>query len=95
MLELPRLKAVWKALTKKRSLAKTIKSRELKAKTPIGCPYCVKGEHKESIPPPSPTLIPYNQTKSKRGRKIIILPARARACASGWKNLYRERANRI
>jgi len=78
VLELPRMKAVWKALTKKRSLAKTTKSRELKAKTPIDCPYCGKGEHKESIPPPDPTLIPYNQTKSKLYRlktlsKIIIL----------------------
>jgi transposase-like protein len=69
MLELPRLKAVWKALTKKRSLAKTTTPRELKAKTPNDCPYCGKGEHKESIPPPDPTIIPYNQTKSKRGRK--------------------------
>jgi IS1 family transposase len=69
VLELPRLKAVWKTVTKKRSLAKIKKSRELKAKTPNDCPYCGKGEHKESIPPPDPTLIPYNQTKSKRGRK--------------------------
>ncbi len=65
VLELPRMKAVWKALTKKRSLAKTTKSRELKAKTPIDCPYCGKGEHKESIPPPDPTLIPYNQTNTQ------------------------------
>jgi len=72
MLEIPRLKAVWKALTKKRSLAKTTTPRELKAKTPNDCPYCGKGEHKESIPPPDPTLIPYNQTKSKRGRKKKI-----------------------
>jgi len=39
VLELPRLKAVWKALTKKRSLAKTTIFRELKAKTPNDCPY--------------------------------------------------------
>jgi hypothetical protein len=34
---------VWKALTKKRSLEKTKKSRELKAKTANDCPYCDRG----------------------------------------------------
>jgi len=72
VLELPRLKTVWKALTKKRSLAKTTKSRELKVKTENDCPYCGKGEHKQTIPPPESTLIPYCETKSKRGRKKKI-----------------------
>jgi len=35
MLEIPRLKTVWKALTKKRSLVKATKSRELKVKTEL------------------------------------------------------------
>jgi hypothetical protein len=55
VLELPRLKIVWKALTKKRSLAKTTKSRELKVKTENDCPYCGKGEHTLTIPPPETT----------------------------------------
>jgi hypothetical protein len=55
VLELPRLKAVMKALTKKRSLAKTTKSRELKVKTENDCPYCGKGEHTLTIPPPETT----------------------------------------
>jgi IS1 family transposase len=72
VLELPRLKPVWKALTKKRSLAKTIKSRELKAKRPNDCPYCGEGEHTLTIPPPETTHTPYSETKSKRGRKKKI-----------------------
>jgi hypothetical protein len=51
VLELPRLKTVWKSLTKKRSLAKTIKPRELKVKTEKDCPNCNKGEHTLTIPP--------------------------------------------
>jgi IS1 family transposase len=69
VLELPRLKTVWTSLTKKRSLAKAKKSRELKVKTENDCPYCGKGEHKQTIPFPETTLIPYSETKSKRGRK--------------------------
>lgn len=72
MLELPRLKTVWKALTKKRSLAKTTKSCKLKVKTANDCPYCGKGEHKQPIPPPETALIPYSEAKSKRGRKKKI-----------------------
>ena len=72
VLELPRLKAVMKALTKKRSLAKTTKSRELKVKTENDCPYCGKGEHTLTIPPPETTYTPYSETKSKRGRKKKI-----------------------
>ena len=72
VLELPRLKTMWKALTKKRRLAKTTKSRELKVKTANDCPYCGKGEHQQTIPSPKTTLIPYSETKSKRGRKKKI-----------------------
>ena len=72
VLELPRLKAVMKALTKKRSLAKATKSRELKVKTENDCPYCGKGEHTLTIPPPETTYTPYSETKSKRGRKKKI-----------------------
>ena len=69
VLELPRLKTVWQALTQKRSLAKTKKSRELKVKTANDCPYCGKGEQKQTIQSPESALIPYSETKSKRGRK--------------------------
>ena len=72
VLEIPRLKTVWKALTKKRSLAKATKSRELKVKTENDCPYCGKGEHTLTIPPPETTYTPYSETKSKRGRKKKI-----------------------
>jgi IS1 family transposase len=72
VLELPRLKTVWKSLTKKRSLAKTIKPRELKVKTEKDCPNCNKGEHTLTIPPPETTHVPYSQIKSKRGRKKKI-----------------------
>ena len=72
VLEIPRLKTVWKALTKKRSLAKATKSRELKVKTENDRPYCGKGEHTLTIPPPETTYTPYSETKSKRGRKKKI-----------------------
>ncbi len=72
VLELPRLKTVWKALKKKRSLAVPKKSRELKAKTENDCPYCDQGEDKQTTPPPETTHAPYSQIKSKRGRKKKI-----------------------
>jgi hypothetical protein len=72
--QIPRLKTVWKALTKKRSLAKTKKSRELKVKTENDCPYCGKGENTLDIPLPETTHTPYSETKSRRGRKKRYTP---------------------
>ena len=71
LLELPRLKTLWKSLTKKRPTAKSTTPRSLKAKSEEDCPYCQAG-HAETTPPPETSLIPYSQTKGKGGRKKQI-----------------------
>ncbi|MCX6060593.1 MAG: hypothetical protein NTW69_20945, partial [Chloroflexi bacterium] len=65
MLELPRLKAFWKSLTKRKVSAKSTTPRVLKVKTENDCPCCQTG-HTLTIPPPETTHIPYSETKSKR-----------------------------
>ncbi len=71
LLELPRLKAFWKSLTKRKASAKSTTPRVLKVKTENDCPCCQTG-HTLTIPPPETTHIPYSETKSKRGRKKKI-----------------------
>jgi IS1 family transposase len=71
LLELPRLKTIWKLLTKRKASAKSSKPRSLKPKSEKDCPYCQSG-HTLTIPPPETALTPYSQTKSNRGRKKKI-----------------------
>jgi hypothetical protein len=71
LLELPRLKALWKSLTKRKASAKSSKPRSLKPKSEKDCPYCRAG-NTQIVPLPETSLTPYSETKSKRGRKKNI-----------------------
>jgi IS1 family transposase len=71
LLELPRLKTLWKTLTKRKAPAKSSKPRSLKPKSEKDCPYCQAG-NTQIVPLPETSLTPYSQTKSKRGRKKKI-----------------------
>ncbi len=71
LLELPRLKTLWKTLTKRKAPAKSSKPRSLKPKSEKDCPYCQAG-NTQRVPLPETSLTPYSQTKSKRGRKKKI-----------------------
>lgn len=71
LLELPRLKTLWKLLTRKKSSVKSSKPRILKPKSEKDCPYCQAGKT-EKVVRPETTYTPYHQTKSRRGRKKKI-----------------------
>ena len=71
ILEFPRLKTVWKWLTKKRSSAKTSNPRVLKVKSENDCPYC-QTKHTIIIPPRETTHTPYSDIKGRGGRKKKI-----------------------
>jgi IS1 family transposase len=72
VLELLRLKGVWKLLTKKRnSSAKSSKPRMLKVKTENDCPNCQAGGT-QTVPPAETAITPYRETKGNGGRKKKI-----------------------
>jgi hypothetical protein len=71
LLAFPRLKTLWKLLTKRKGSAKSSKPRMLKVKTEDDCPYCHTG-HPLTKTPAQTALTPYSETKSKRGRKKKI-----------------------
>jgi len=71
LLELPRLKTIWKSFTKRKASAKSSKPRSLKPKSEKDCPYCQAG-NTQIVPLPETSLTPYSQTKSNRGRKKKI-----------------------
>jgi IS1 family transposase len=71
LLELPRLKTLWKSLTKRKASAKSTTPRVLKVKTEDDCPYCQTG-HTLTIRPAETALTPYSESKSKRGGKKKI-----------------------
>jgi hypothetical protein len=68
LLAFPRLKTLWKLLTKRKASAKSSKPRMLKVKTEDDCPYCHTG-HQLTITPSGTALTPYSETNSKRGRE--------------------------
>lgn len=71
LLELPRLKTMWKSFIKKMSSPKSAKPRTLKPKSEKDCPHCEKG-HAQTLASPETALVPYDQTKGKGGRKKKI-----------------------
>jgi IS1 family transposase len=71
LLAFPRLKTLWKLLTKRKASTKSSKPRMLKVKTEDDCPYCHTG-YQLTITPSGTALTPYSETKSKRGRKKKI-----------------------
>jgi hypothetical protein len=76
LLELPRLKALWKSLIKTMSSSKPGNPHTLKPKSEKDCPHCEKG-HAQTLASPETVLVPYDQTKGKGGRKKKI-------CCAGY-----------